>query len=384
MEKILKKVLGKIVPTPTEVAAEKRFAQKLISKIMGMGGKHVRAELVGSIARGTHLRGDNDLDIFVFFPQKVERAEFEKEGLRIGKMIFRGSKWEKAYSEHPYIRGKINGYEVEIVPAYDIEDVSNMKSAVDRSSLHNKYLTSHFGNGQENEARLLKQFMKGTRNYGADLSANGFPGYVAELLVLKYGSFSNAVKAATKWKEGEVIIIEGNPHLHEVREKFSNPLVVLDPVDSNRNVAAALSKNQYARFIAACRAFVKKPSVNFFFPKPHKPWSASKLKSFLKKTEIVAISLGYPKGVIEDIMWGQLRRIGRKISQMTSKEGFVVKHSQEWLEHGKQMIIVLEIESVRLQKAKILNGPPAADQKNSDAFIAAHPKPLSGQIGRAS
>ncbi|HLC92225.1 MAG TPA: CCA tRNA nucleotidyltransferase [archaeon] len=375
---ILKKALDKVTPTEREIAAEKKFAQKLIAKIMGMRGKHTKVQLVGSIARGTHLRGDNDLDIFVFFPEGLSREGFEKEGLRIGKAVFRGHKWEKAYSEHPYIRGIINGFRVEIVPAYDIEDAAKLKSAVDRSALHNEYLVSHFKKGQQDEARLLKQFMKGVKTYGADLSVSSFPGYVAELLIIKYGTFESAVKAAAKWENGEVIDVEYHTTSQEARKKFETHFIVIDPVDKNRNVAAALSQNQYARFIAACRAFTKKPSLNFFFPKPHKAWSGAKLSAFLKKTEFMAVMLGYPTGIVEDIMWGQLKRFGRKIAQMAQKTGFALKRSEEWLEHKKHMIVLLEVESATLQKAKILSGPPATDQQNSQAFIAAHPKPLSG------
>ena len=375
---MLKKALGKIIPTQGEMRAEKKFAQSLISKIMEMRGKHAKAELVGSMARGTHLRGDNDLDIFVFYPQDLPREEFEREGLRIGKAVFRGHKWEKAYSEHPYIRGKIDGFDVEIVPAYDITHADSLQSAVDRSALHNKYLLEKFRRGQNDEARLLKQFMKGVKCYGADLGANGFPGYVAELLIIKYGNFGNAVKAAAKWKDGEAIDIEGHWSAEEARKKFATHLIVIDPVDKNRNVAAALSPNQYTRFITACRAFAKKPSLKFFFPKPHTPWSAAKLRKFLAKTELEAALLGYPNGIIEDIMWGQLRRLSRKIAKMAELAGFKVIRSAEWLEKGRQMAVVLEVESRTLQKAKVLKGPPATDKGNSEAFLAAHPKPLSG------
>ncbi|MBI4210493.1 MAG: CCA tRNA nucleotidyltransferase [Candidatus Diapherotrites archaeon] len=378
MEKILDKVIWKITPTREEIVREKKFAEKIIGAIGSVRGKHLRAELVGSMARNTHLRGDNDLDIFVFFPENLSREEFEKEGLHTAMSVFRGHKWEKAYSEHPYIRGKINGFEVEIVPAYDVASAENLKSAVDRSAFHNKYLLREMKPGHEREIRLLKQFMKGVKCYGADLSTNSFPGYVAEILVLKYGSFANTLKAASGWKPGEVVDVEGHLGAEEARGKFGSHFVVIDPVDRNRNVAAALSQNQYARFIAAARAFLQKPSMNFFFPKPHRAWSVEKLKRFLRKTELVAIATGYPKGIVEDIMWGQLRRVGRKMAAMCEAQGFAVKRSAEWLEHARHMFILLEVESTQLQKAKILRGPEATDRMNSEAFLRAHPNPLSG------
>ncbi len=377
MQKIFQEVLEKITPSEKEMRNEKLFAQELIKKISGTRGRHEKAELVGSIGRNTHLKGDNDLDIFVFYPESLERGNFEKEGLALGKAVFRGHKWEKAYSEHPYIRGKIKGFEVEIVPAYSIRNAEKLKSAVDRSAFHNNYLLQKIP-GKEQEVRLLKQFMKGVKCYGADLGSNGFPGYVAELLVLKYGSFAKCVHAAANWKSGEIIDIEGQLTEEEAHKKFGSHFIVIDPVDRNRNVAAALSQNQYARFISACRAFAKKPSINFFFPKPHKPWPQKKLLAFLKKTELVAISVGYPSGIVEDMMWGQLRRLAKKISTACGTYGFTVERYSEWLEHKKRLIILLEVESAKLPKAKVLTGPEATDERNSQAFLKAHPKPLSG------
>ena len=378
MDKILAKVLKKVVPAKAELEKEQKFAKKIMEKIVAMKGTHESVELVGSIARNTHLRGDNDLDIFVFFPKKVPREEFEREGLRIGKAVFRGHEWEKAYSEHPYIRGRISGYNVEIVPSYRLVDASLLKSAVDRSSFHNAYVKQNLGKGQENEVRLLKQFMKGVKCYGADLSASGFPGYVAELLVLRYGSFRECIKTVSEWRNGEVIDVEAQYSEGEAMKKFDSHLIVVDPVDSKRNVAAALSINQYARFVAACRAFVKKPSINFFFPKKHRAWSAKKLREFLKKTELVAVKIGYPKGVVEDIMWGQVRRLSRKISSLAKESDFIVTRTGEWLENKKMAIMLLEVESTKLQKSKIEIGPEVSDTRNSEAFLKAHARPLSG------
>ncbi|HLC79979.1 MAG TPA: CCA tRNA nucleotidyltransferase [archaeon] len=378
MEKILKTVLKKITPTQKEISEQKKFAQLIISRIMKIPGKHQKAELVGSIGRSTHLAGDNDIDIFVFFPEELSREEFEKEGIRIGKAIFKGENWETAYSEHPYIRGTIGKYDVEIVPAYNVLDPKNMKSAVDRSPFHNQYIISQMISGQEQQVRLLKQFMKGIKCYGADLSSNGFPGYVAEILILKYGNFEKCIQEAAQWKEKQVVDLANYYTKEGAEHKFNTHFVVVDPVDKNRNVAAALSLNQYARFIAAARAFLEKPSFNFFFPKNHKPWSTAALKKFLKKTELTAIHLGYPKGAVEDVMWGSLRRLGAKIATQTQGAGFIVKRSSQWLEHPKHMAIILELESTKLNSVKVITGPSVMDSNNSMSFIKSHPHPLSG------
>lgn len=376
--KMLGKIIRKITPKNREKTQQQKIASAIMEKINKTNGSHKKAELVGSMSRNTNLAGDNDIDIFVFYPQEMAREKFEKEGLALAKKIFKNRKYEIAYSEHPYVRGEINGHEVEIVPTYMVENAADLKSAVDRSPFHNAYLKGKFDAQMQAQARLMKQFMKGVKCYGADLSANSFPGYVAELLILRYGGFVQALKAASDWQKEEVVDIESFHTQDEAREKFRSHLIVIDPVDKNRNVAAALSENQYARFIAASRAFLQKPSPRFFFPKNILPWPKKKLSAFLQKTEIVAIQLAYPKGVIEDQAWGQLRRLARKISSMAEQNDFTVKRTGEWVEKNRHMVIALELESRVLQKSKVRVGPEIVFRKNSESFLSGHTKPLSG------
>ena len=165
-----------------------------------MEGKHIAVQLLGSLARNTHLKGDRDLDLFVFFPKKLSRTEFEKEGLRIGKKVLKGHFWEEAYSEHPYIRGTYKGHDVEIVPTYKIRGIHEKKSSVDRTPFHQQYMEKKMKGKQKNEVRLLKRFLKGIQAYGADTHYNSLSGYGAELLIIKYNSFVQTLKAVSKWK----------------------------------------------------------------------------------------------------------------------------------------------------------------------------------------
>lgn len=47
---------------------------------------------------------------------------------------------EFRYASHPYITGIINGYEIDFVPCYDIEESKQLKSAVDRTIPHTRYV----------------------------------------------------------------------------------------------------------------------------------------------------------------------------------------------------------------------------------------------------
>ena len=378
-KKLFEEVLKKITPGRQERKKQERLSEKIMENIRKTSGSHVEVMLCGSNARDTHLKGDNDLDIFVLFPEKLERQEFEKEGLRIGKKVFRGHRWEKAFSEHPYIKGKIEGFDVEIVPSYKVGKAELKKSAVDRSPFHNRYLLKKLKGKKKGEARLLRQFLKGIKAYGADTKASSVPGYVVELLVLNYGSFMKAVKAIALWKKGEVIDIESHRKAGEARKLFPDaPLVVIDPVDKNRNVAAALSLNQFSRIVAASRAFLKKPGKPFFFGKNERPWTVKKLKKMLENKELVAIRLGFPKKALADIVWGQIQRFARKTEKQLLLNGFNVLRSEAWTDEKRSIVIVFEVESRILQKSAVKTGPFVTDEKNSIAFLKAHPKVIAG------
>ena len=377
--KLLQDVQKKITPTAKERAKQAKVAETVLEKIKKSSGKHVDAILCGSNARDTHLRGDNDLDIFVLFPEKLSRPEFEKEGLRIGKLVFRGHKWEKAFSEHPYVRGQIDGFDVEIVPSYKVSKAELKQSSVDRSPFHNQYLKKRLKAKKKVEARLLRQFLKGIRAYGADTKASSVPGYVVELLILEYGSFMKAIKAVSDWKQGQVIDVENHWKKGEAKRLFKDSaLVVIDPVDKNRNVAAALSLNQFSRIVAAARAFLKKPGKRFFFPGREKPWPVKKVRKVLEKKELVAVKLGFPKKVLPDIIWGQIQRFARKAEKQLVLNGFRALRSEAWTNEKNLIVLVFEVEARILQKSMVKFGPFVTDEKNSKAFLAAHPKRIAG------
>ncbi|MEK6972773.1 MAG: CCA tRNA nucleotidyltransferase [archaeon] len=378
---MLEKIIKRIRPSKKEKDVEKKLVDKIIKKIKGLEGKHIEVMHCGSSARDTDIGGDKDLDIFVLFPKKMNREEFEKEGLRIGRTIFKGKKWEECYSEHPYVRGYVDNFAIEIVPSYKVEDASLMQSAVDRSPLHQKYLLERLTEKQKDEVRLLRAFLKGIDCYGAKLKVNSMPGYAVELLILHYGSFFDCVKASAVWKNGEVIDIEkyySEPS--EAKKKFNHHLNLVDPTDKNRNVAAAVSYNQFARFIAACRKFLEKPNEKFFFPKKKKGWPLAKIKKMFKEKEILILKMPYPKKAISDVIYGQIKNLTKKLETQLKLNDFIVKSSGEWTDEKNAIVHAFEFESLEIERVKKHLGPEIADAKNAAIFLKSHKKIISGPI----
>ena len=264
-EGMLKAVLKRISPGP----AEKKRTEEVLQRIMSAAGevakkRGLKRTLAGSYLRDTWLPDKKEFDIFIMFPESVPRERLEKEGADAGKSIVRklGGKFEIAYAEHPYIRAVIGGYSVDIVPCYDIKNPGRIKSAVDRTPHHNRYILKMLRPNLSGDVRLLKRFCKSMGVYGSDLRVEGFSGYLLELLVIKYGSFRNVVAEAAGWNAGRMIIdIEGHhggkQKEREAMKRFrGQPLVVIDPVDKKRNVAAALSSANFELFKETCKAFL--------------------------------------------------------------------------------------------------------------------------------
>lgn len=378
MEKILTNVSKKITPSKKEIEKEEEMVQNIRQKLSKLKGKHSHLEWCGSSARGTHLCGDRDLDLFIMFDKKLSEEELEKEGLKTAKKLFKGSKWEKAYSQHPYIRGEIKGFEIELVPSYIVESGAEKKSAVDRTPFHNKYLMERMSEKQKNDARLLKQFLKGINAYGADLKNCALPGYGVELLVLYYGSFEKAINAISEMNQGKIIdFCEEEEKAKQLFKGQNYPLIIIDPVDKSRNVASALSVQQFERMVLAAKSFIKNPSINFFFPKKIKIMPKSKVKKYLNQKEIVAVKMPFPKKELADLVWGQLRREERKLKTQLQENDFIVKQANLWSDE-KEVYFIFELEDINLQKAKKIFGPKASDEENSKKFLEKKRKLISG------
>ena len=161
-------------------------------------------------------------------------------------------------------------------------------------------------------------------------------------------------------------------------DKFDAPLIVIDPVDKNRNVAAALSLDQFSRFVAAAQKFVEKPNKRFFFGRSERAWSTAKLQKMLTQKELIAAGFGYPKGALGDVMWGQLKRFGNKIGRQLLLHGFRISRSDVWTDEKKEMIAVFELESLILQRAVKRIGPEVTNAKDSRRFLGAHKRLVSG------
>ena len=321
-------VLERIKPTEPEreklftIQEELALKVKMAAEKLGISG--VLVKMVGSAARGTWLSGTHDIDVFISFPEETSRKELETLGMAVAREVARHAEHaEDRHAEHPYLNITYKGFDVDLVPCFRVASASQIKSAVDRTPFHNDFVKPRI-KGHEDEVLLLKQFMRGGGVYGSELKTQGFSGYLTELLVIHYGSFKDTVYAACYWKPGEKIDIMQHGEI-----KYEEPLVVVDPTDPRRNVAAALSLDKFCMFIDHCREFLKSPELSFFFSPYLLPLEDSEILEKLenRKSSQLAVVFKTPD-VVEDVLFPQLYKMEQAVSALLKEYDFAVTHSR--------------------------------------------------------
>ncbi len=355
-------VLKKITPSKEEA----RRIQDTVIKVTDRINQIVEAleieadpMLVGSVAKDTYLKKP-DIDIFVMFPPSVKREELEHYGLMIGRAVLTDG--EERYAEHPYIYGNYENYDVEIVPCYKVTEPSKKISAVDRTPFHTNYIIENLKESQKDQVRLLKRFLKGIGIYGAEAEIEGISGYLCELLIMKYGDFHGLIEQAKAWKRGTFIkLIDSN------NAKFTDPLIVIDPVDPNRNVASALAEYNFSAFIYACKEYLKEPRIEFFFPNELEPLPIAQIKEIVetRHTTMLALTFATPS-VVADVLHPQLKKGVRVINQLFERYGFRVLNSSYY--QNEETMFLFELEVFSLPNVLSHKGPPVWHSNTADFF----------------
>ncbi len=378
IERLREKVLEQHYPEEEELEETQEKYQEIADFIEEEFG--LETHFAGSSARGTAMKGDRDIDIFVLFPENIKRTELEDRGLDVGKAVFNefSGDFEIEYAEHPYTKGEINGHEVEIVPCHDVSP-DDIKSAVDRTPHHSRWLKENLTEEQRKDVVVLKVFLRSGCLYGSSLKVRGFSGYLCEVLVNHYGSFEELVESVSQWGEREVIDPEdhhGGELPEELEEKFeSDRLVVIDPVDPERNVASVLSMKNYSEFIYRCWQFLENPGINFF-EKQEPDYTEFELKQEMEKRgDFLVIRFETPEDV-EDVVYPQMRKTLRRLEDELEKHDFRIFESGFHAGDEKTRIffeLKRELPEIQEQKGpKVFHGHDHLEQftsKYENAYV---------------
>ena len=354
MKKIILVAKKSIIPSKSIVNSKKQIADlafNLVKNEIEKFPEIVELEFGGSYAKGTWLDREADIDIFIKFKKSTPEKEFENITKEIGFSSMKNFKPYVRYSEHPYVEAVIKKTKINVVPCYDVKP-SNWKSSADRSPFHTKHMQKALNSKMKDEVRLLKKFLKSVGIYGAEIAKQGFSGYVSEVLILNYGSFENVIKSISKIKENEVI--------GETSKKFDTRIVIIDPIDSNRNLAAAISDQNIGKFVLSCRAFQDNPS-NLFF-------KTSKRKKSTSWENVLVVKFGFTKRS-PDIIWGQTKRASSALATQLEIGGFTVLRNMSYTDEKKEAYLFFLLESTIIPKKYLKKGPEFFRENDSKSFI---------------
>jgi tRNA nucleotidyltransferase (CCA-adding enzyme) len=376
-EEICANVLEKVTPSDRKRGDTLKLADRLTNNVMVAAeeaGLDVKVRVEGSIAKDTWLSEEPDVDIFMRVPTTLPRESFGTTCLEIARKATEGFKQIERFAEHPYLESVVDGVRVNIVPCYQVKR-GEWISATDRTPFHTDYVKPLLDETARGEVRLLKKFMKGIGVYGAEIRVGGFSGYLCELLTLNYGSFMKVLKAMTDWKEKRIIDYEEH---YEGREKelgriFEEPLVLVDPVDKGRNVAAAVRRERLDEFVVASRAFLQHPSPRFFYQKDIEPLKVKELVSALKTrgSAIVFVRFGGVK-TVSDILCGQLYKSQRSLRKMLQQHDFDIIRDVTWGDEEDLNLFIFEVEQRFLPLMKKHFGPPIQKRIECKRFLEKH------------
>jgi tRNA nucleotidyltransferase (CCA-adding enzyme) len=384
---VVDRVRNRVSPEPDErdrlrrVVGELREGAQRAIEDLPLESDAVDVVQTGSTARDTWLSGERDVDLFVRFPPALDREKLERFGLQIGHAVLSDGREE--YAEHPYVHGAYEGFAVDLVPCYGVADAAAIQSAVDRTPFHTLYLKERIDGEMAGEIRVAKQFLTGIGVYGSDLRTRGFSGYLTELLVLQYGGFREFVSAAADWHPP----VELDPEDHgqggdsaaasharagsEAAHQFDDPLVVIDPTDPGRNVAAVCAGVSVARLQHYARDLLGAPRVSLFDPADPTPLSAAAVQEAFADRDTTPVALRFDApNVVDDQLYPQLAKSLEGLTGGLDRWGFDVLRSAAWAD--EMAVLFVELTVAERPAVERHEGPPVHVRDHAEEFIGTY------------
>lgn len=390
---VLKKVLEKIQPSEQELKKTDEIVKEFNLKLeKALKSLKLNAEVFvgGSLAKKTLIKKDRyDGDIFVRFEKEPE-SEKRKIRKKIKKNPEHNISWltYRALSkirgiEIKVVHGSRDYFQIQITPWLCLEIIpvvkaNNPKQAeniTDLSYHHVKYLAKKLKDKKiVQEILLAKAFCHAQKVYGAESYIRGFSGYSLELLVYYYKSFTKLLKAASKLKNGEKLIVDIEKYYKNKNEIFldlnesktKSPIILIDPTYKQRNALATLSQEVFEKFQEKAREFLKNPGESFF---EKQEVNLSEIKSLSEKKgfDFLLVQAETPKQE-GDIAGSKLLKFFNHLSYEIQKRFEIKDKGFEYLQNKKAQYFFV----VKSKKKIVLTGPLAKDSENSAKFRAEH------------
>lgn len=369
--KLLKQIIGELKPKKDVVDKCTTILDSINSGIKKKNIK-ARAVLGGSIAKGTFLKDDYDCDIFVKFNLYYKKKDISDLLEKVLKIF---PKVNRIHGSRDYFNFRSNGISFEVVPVLDIKKAEQAINITDCSPLHVKWVKDNLRKNTElvDEIRLAKAFCKACKVYGAESYLRGFSGHVLDILTIYYNGFIPLLKNAVKWKEKEVIDFNNyynGSALERVNKSKLSSLVVIDPIQPERNAAAVLSMKNFLLFKKSAKNFLKKPSKKFF---EKKEITIEELKDKSKGKKLVLLDVKAFDGK-EDVVGSKLLKAFNYINKNLVSNGFTVYGNGWKWDKKKKVLFWFILKDEILHESFKRVGPSVKNKENTKQFMKKHKK----------
>lgn len=359
MKKTIENALKLIKPTTEEEESLNRTLKKIKEKIKIPGAKLF---LGGSVAKGTWLSNLKDIDIFLRFETIYKDQDISKllkkalEKLKIGIKELHGSRDYYQYEEDNHI--------IELIPIIEIKEAKEALNITDISPLHVKWVKEH--PEFKDEIRLAKAFAKAQKCYGAESYIKGFSGYSLEILTIYYKGFAGLLKAASFW--GKEVIIDPERYHTNPKEDLNPsklaPMILIDPVEKERNVTAGLSQKKLEIFKKQAIEFLKNPKEEFFKRNDTLPIEK-------EDEQLIKFEVEVEEGK-EDVNGCKILKIFERIKNELEKEEFTLKESDWIFDKNKKGLLWYLLKKEKLSETFTRTGPPITAKENAKQFKEKH------------
>jgi tRNA nucleotidyltransferase (CCA-adding enzyme) len=374
MDEVLKKrILSLVMPTAEENTEFVKVAEKLVRKIKKIANKldiKCSPYIGGSFGKGTYLKGNSDVDIFMRFDKSYNDSDLSKflEKILIDSKI----KYKKQKGSRDYFSGKFGPkefrIEFEFVPNRFVIKKSEAVNSTDLSPLHVEFLKlkEKMDSSLTDEIRLAKQFFKAQDLYGAESYIGGFSGHVIDILIMTFGSLDKLIENGKTWESQMYIDINKvYKDFHEAAlalgDDKNSSLVIIDPIISNRNAARALSEENYSRFLLVCNRMGSLDESDFTIVKKDFTEIMDSHKLFCKTNnlKLVMYKITFSvKGESEDIVGSKLKKLHGKLFKYFDSLDFRIFNDEFFVDiKGGVCLFCFDFEKITLPSVKVLKGP---------------------------
>src|SRR5438046_4408927 len=127
-----------------------------------------------------------------------------------------------------------------------------------------------------------------------------------------------SIRPTSSWTPGTLLEIGNHPTLLDMKKREPCvDLVVIDPVDPDRNLAAAVRPERLWSFFAAVREFLRGPGIRYFFPRQFTRRTNGQFAERIRVSgrELSAVVFKH-RVLVPDVLWGQLMKLEKSMVEL--------------------------------------------------------------------